>query len=70
MGLTNVKFEAKDVASINEYEKYYLIIAFEVIYNQAPPAKVLKETTTIFHITKKKGPEGFEIRTSTIHAHL
>jgi hypothetical protein len=59
MGLTNVKFEVKDVASINEYEKYYLITAFDIIYNQAHPAKVLKETTTIFHITKKEGPEGF-----------
>jgi hypothetical protein len=69
MGLTNVKFEVKDVASINEYEKYDLITAFDVIHNQAQPAKVLKETT-IFQVTKKEGPEGFEIRTSTIYAHL
>jgi SAM-dependent methyltransferase len=42
MGLTNVKFEVRDVASINEHEKYDLITAFDVIHDQAQPAKVLK----------------------------
>lgn len=42
MGLTNVKFEVRDVASINENEKYDLITAFDVIHDQAQPAKVLK----------------------------
>jgi hypothetical protein len=46
-----------------------LITAFDVIYDHAQSAKVLKETT-IFLVTKKEGPEGFEIRISTIHAHL
>ncbi len=42
IGLTNVKFEVKDIASINEHEKYDLITAFDVIHDQAQPAKVLK----------------------------
>src|SRR5215207_2186461 len=42
MGLTNVKFEVRDVASINEHEKYDLITAFDVIHDQAQPAKVSK----------------------------
>jgi SAM-dependent methyltransferase len=42
MGLTNVKFEVRDVSSINENEKYDLITAFDVIHDQAQPAKVLK----------------------------
>jgi SAM-dependent methyltransferase len=43
IGLINVSFEVKDVASTNEYEKYDLITAFDVIHDQARPAKVLKE---------------------------
>lgn len=43
MRLTNVKFEVRDIASINEHEKYDLITAFDVIHDQAQPAKVLKE---------------------------
>lgn len=42
MGLANVNFEVRDVASINEHEKYDWITAFDVIHNQAQPAKVLK----------------------------
>ena len=42
MGLKNVKFEVKDIASIREHEKYDLITAFDVIHDQAQPAKVLK----------------------------
>jgi SAM-dependent methyltransferase len=42
MGLTNVKFEIRDIASINEHEKYDLITAFDVIHDLAQPAKVLK----------------------------
>ena len=55
MGLTNVKFEVKDVASINEHEKYDLITAFDVIHDQARPAKVLKE---IYNALRSKGAEG------------
>jgi 2-polyprenyl-3-methyl-5-hydroxy-6-metoxy-1,4-benzoquinol methylase len=51
MGLTNVKFEVKDIASINERESYHLITAFDVIHDQAHPAKVLKE---IYNALRKK----------------
>ena len=43
MELTNVRFEVKDIASINEHERYHLITAFDVIHDQAHPAKVLTE---------------------------
>jgi SAM-dependent methyltransferase len=52
MGLTNVRFELKDVASINEHEKYDLITAFDVIHDQARPAKVLRE---IYSALRRKG---------------
>ena len=55
MGLTNVKFEVRDVASINEHEKYDLITAFDVIHDQAQPAKVLKG---IYNALRSKGVEG------------
>jgi SAM-dependent methyltransferase len=55
MGLTNVKFEVRDVASINEHEKYDLITAFDVIHDQAQPAKVLNE---IYHALRNKQEEG------------
>jgi SAM-dependent methyltransferase len=60
MGLTNVKFEVRNVASINEHEKYDLITAFDVIHDQAQPAKVLKE---IYHaLRNKQEEEGGEAR--------
>ena len=55
MGLTNVKFEVRNVASINEHGKYDLITAFDVIHDQAQPAKVLKE---IYHALRNKQEEG------------
>jgi 2-polyprenyl-3-methyl-5-hydroxy-6-metoxy-1,4-benzoquinol methylase len=55
MGLTNVKFEVKDIASINEHEKYDLITAFDVIHDQAQPAKVLKE---IYNALRKREEGG------------
>jgi SAM-dependent methyltransferase len=55
MGLTNVKFEVRDVASINENEKYDLITAFDVIHDQAQPAKVLKG---IYDALRNKQEEG------------
>ncbi|HEU4446026.1 MAG TPA: class I SAM-dependent methyltransferase [Nitrososphaeraceae archaeon] len=55
MGLTNVNFEVRNVASINEHEKYDLITAFDVIHDQAQPAKVLKE---IYNALRNKQEEG------------
>ena len=54
IGLINVSFEVKDVASINEYEKYDLITAFDVIHDQAQPAKVLRE---IYNALRRGGEE-------------
>lgn len=54
MGLTNVNFEVRNVASINEHEKYDLITAFDVIHDQAQPAKVLKE---IYNALRNKQEE-------------
>jgi ubiquinone/menaquinone biosynthesis C-methylase UbiE len=54
MGLTNVQFEVRDVTSINEHDKYDLITAFDVIHDQAQPAKVLKE---IYNALRSNGIE-------------
>ena len=40
-GLTNARFEAKNVTSINEPEKYGLVTAFDTIHDQAHPTLVL-----------------------------
>jgi 2-polyprenyl-3-methyl-5-hydroxy-6-metoxy-1,4-benzoquinol methylase len=41
MGLTNVRFEVKDVAALDEAAQYDLITAFDAIHDQAKPATVL-----------------------------
>ncbi|MEE9609927.1 MAG: class I SAM-dependent methyltransferase, partial [Desulfatiglandales bacterium] len=41
-GLTNVRFEVKDVTSLGVSEQYDLITAFDAIHDQAQPANVLK----------------------------
>jgi 2-polyprenyl-3-methyl-5-hydroxy-6-metoxy-1,4-benzoquinol methylase len=51
-GLTNVEFVVKDVATIDEYERYRLITAFEAIHDQAKPREVLKR------IARALRPEG------------
>ena len=56
IGLTNVKFEVNDIASINEHEKYDLITAFDVIHDQAQPAKVLKSIYNALR-NKQEGEE-------------
>jgi SAM-dependent methyltransferase len=43
LGHTNVRFAARDVAAIDELERYDLITAFDVIHDQAKPADVLRE---------------------------
>ena len=42
MGLANVCFEVKDVATLDEPERYGLITAFDAIHDQAHPTKVLR----------------------------
>ena len=41
-GTTNVHFEVKDVATLNEKARYDLITSFDAIHDQAKPAAVLK----------------------------
>jgi SAM-dependent methyltransferase len=41
-GLGNVRFVVKDVAKLDDGEKFDLITAFDAIHDQAQPAKVLK----------------------------
>ncbi len=41
-GTTNVRFEVKDVATLDEEARYDLITTFDAIHDQAEPAKVLK----------------------------
>ncbi len=42
LGNTNVRFEALDVATLDEPGRYDLITAFDVIHDQAQPSAVLK----------------------------
>ncbi len=42
LGLSNVHFEALDVETLREFEKYELITAFDVIHDLAQPSKVLE----------------------------
>ena len=41
-GLTNVRFEVRDVAALDGAEQYDLVTAFDTIHDQAQPARVLK----------------------------
>jgi hypothetical protein len=41
-GLRNVRFVVKDVAKLEETERYGLITAFDAVHDQAEPAQVLK----------------------------
>jgi 2-polyprenyl-3-methyl-5-hydroxy-6-metoxy-1,4-benzoquinol methylase len=41
-GTTNVRFEVKDAASLDEVGRYDLITTFDAIHDQAKPAKVLE----------------------------
>jgi ubiquinone/menaquinone biosynthesis C-methylase UbiE len=48
-GLTNVRFEVKDVTALGDSDQYKLITAFDAIHDQAQPAKVLVEIATALH---------------------
>ena len=43
IGLTNVRFEARDITQLNEPECYDLVTAFDVIHDQKAPAVVLDQ---------------------------
>jgi len=51
-GLTNLKFEIKDVTALGASEQYQLITAFDAIHDQVKPDKVLQEIAKALH------PEG------------
>lgn len=41
MGLTNVRFEVRDVTALDLHDRFDLITAFDAIHDQAHPAQVL-----------------------------
>jgi 2-polyprenyl-3-methyl-5-hydroxy-6-metoxy-1,4-benzoquinol methylase len=43
LGLTNVRFEARDITQLNEPGNYDLVTAFDVIHDQKAPAVVLDQ---------------------------
>jgi len=43
LGLTNVRFEVRDVSNLGEQERFDLITAFDAIHDQAKPDVVLRE---------------------------
>ena len=45
-GLTNVQFAVKDMATMDDRERYGLITAFDAIHDQAKPREVLKRIAT------------------------
>ncbi len=51
--LTNIEFEVKDAATIDEVEQYDLITTFDAIHDQAKPDVVLK------NINRALRPNGF-----------
>jgi SAM-dependent methyltransferase len=53
--LKNVLFEIRDIGSLNEFEKYDLITAFDTIHDQAQPTKVSRE---IYNALKKGNNSG------------
>jgi len=48
-GLTNVRFEIRDVIAFNVTDKFKLITAFDAIHDQARPDKVLQEISKALH---------------------
>ncbi|MGB3532708.1 MAG: methyltransferase domain-containing protein [Microcoleaceae cyanobacterium] len=68
-GLTNIRFEVKDAATINEVDYYDLILTFDAIHDQAKPDIVLAA------IARALKPEGIylmqDIRaSSSVHRNL
>ncbi len=48
-GLSNAHFDVKDVATLDETERYGLITAYDVIHDLAQPAKVLGAVAAALH---------------------
>jgi 2-polyprenyl-3-methyl-5-hydroxy-6-metoxy-1,4-benzoquinol methylase len=49
LGLSNIKFEAKDVTALDHAEQFDLITAFDAIHDQIKPADVLKGIADALH---------------------
>lgn len=49
-GLTNVQFAVKDMATMDDQERYGLITAFDAIHDQAKPREVLKRIATALRV--------------------
>jgi 2-polyprenyl-3-methyl-5-hydroxy-6-metoxy-1,4-benzoquinol methylase len=48
-GLTNIKFEKKDMSEFTAHEEFDLITAFDAIHDQADPAGVLAKISRALH---------------------
>ena len=48
-GLTNLRFEVRDVTALDAFEQYQLITAFDAIHDQVQPDKVLQEIAKALH---------------------
>jgi len=48
-GLTNIKFEVKDVTALGSFDQYKFITAFDAIHDQVKPAEVLREIAKALH---------------------
>ena len=46
LGSNNVEFESKDISKLGEFAEYDLILAFDVIHDQAHPRTVLKNVAS------------------------
>ncbi|MBX7220598.1 MAG: class I SAM-dependent methyltransferase [Blastocatellia bacterium] len=49
LGLTNIRFEVRDVTHFDEVERFDLITAFDAIHDQAEPARVLANIRQALH---------------------
>lgn len=65
-GLTNVRFEVKDVTSLDASEQYDLITTFDAVHDQAYPDKVLKE---IFNALRPDGTYLMQDIAGSSHVH-
>lgn len=45
-GLTNARFAVRDVAELNETDRYDLVTAFDAVHDQAHPARVLAQVAS------------------------
>ncbi|HSE83075.1 MAG TPA: class I SAM-dependent methyltransferase [Thermodesulfobacteriota bacterium] len=66
LGLNNLELKAKDVAQIDERQKYDLITTFDAVHDQAYPDKLL---TNIFNVLKDDGVYFMQDIAGSSHVH-